>query len=222
MVNQKYWHTKQLLEKTGALDKPAPIKVTEKIGAGVLNANGVAVARGKRGMAGSAMFEQYIDTTTLNRYKKGHTQRVDLSTGMQNIQLDFNSMNMIKQSLSVYKNGGESLVEGADYTIDYQSNTLRLTRPAKGTDDDIEIRCQIDTTDDHTINHVLLLPRKMGNIEFEMDQLADLLPNTGDIFEVDKLLKYNNTALVPHAGGKLQVVEAGITDEGIRGKMLII
>lgn len=212
-VNQQYWNSKELLKQTGALDKPAPIQIKERVGMGVI---------GKNGVVGNAVFANgYIDTNMIV-HKRGHAQHIDLAEGVQTISLDFNSMDMIKSSLAVYKNGGESLEEGRDYIVDYAANVLRLTRPTTSMDDDIEIRCQIDTTNDYIINHVLLLPRTMGDIEFDMEQLCDLLPNTGDIFEVDKLLRYNNTALVQYAGKKIKVLEAGITDEGIIGKMLII
>jgi hypothetical protein len=201
--------------KTGSFDKDKQedelqtLQIREKYGMAVLNDKAVA----------------YIGPT-MPKNIRGHSMRWDLKTGDKEFTASFNLNLVIADTITVYKNGGESLVMGQDYTIDYTHNRIILTHPAKGTDDDLEIRCQIDVTNQHIKTNVLLLPRQTGSFEFTNEQLEDLLPVYGDRLSVERLLQYRNaealgTTSVEYYKNKKETVfvvqSAEITEEGIMG-----
>ena len=154
------------------------------------------------------------------RMYRGFTQYIEPAIGDDTFNIDFPVAKLLPETIAVYRNGGEALTEVKDYRINLDNGTLHLTQAITSTDDDIEIRCQIDTTDEQLIEDVLLLPRDWGGTHLEDEQLAALMPAVGDVFEVDKLLRFDNVRLQDWAGRRIEVLEARLTNAGILGIML--
>lgn len=220
MTKSWYFPGEDILKKAGALGgKEAVrdvqnIKINEQYGIGILAA-GKAIGQAQS----LELAENYASTTS------SHSQTFYLSSGLQDFVVTKDLKDIIRDSVIVYKNGGEALEEGKDYDLHplFAGQTqLQLRRPAKSTDDDLEFRCKIQIPDPNVVQHVLLLPRKLGITEFVDEELQELLPTTEDIFSVDRLMKYGNSHLLEHLGKKATIIDAKITDLGIEGTIRVI
>lgn len=140
----------------------------ERYGAGVLNNNGVAIAKVVAHKFHMQTYE--VDDGTLKH-------------GAHIYQLESPIRHIQPLSLQVYKNG-RNLQDGRDYVINRSDNTIELKRSISPNDDSLEIRFISTTT---PYRDFLLLPR--GN--FTDEQLKGFLPDLWDVFDLNILSKHN-------------------------------
>lgn len=186
------------------------LQIREKYGAAVINKNGMAQAK----IGPSA------------KKTRGMSHSWELKEGDTKFPLPFNGNLMVADTIAVYRNGGEALEEGRHYRIDYTTNHLVLHRPAFNTDDDLEIRCQLDVTSLHLKTDIIVLPRAAGSFQFTDEQLEELSPVYGDRLSVERLKTYGNfdrVDLKTHKKGKdavfivhsTRIAPEGIVADGI-------
>jgi hypothetical protein len=153
-------------------------------------------------------------------YKGGVTDNITLTEGCRRYDLDLPLEHALRHTIQVYKDG-VSLVEGQDYMLNVSDNTILLLSGVRALDDELEIRAVIDTSESHKLENVLLLPRKQGNYEFDDEQLKALAPDTYDSLEVNRLLKFGNSNMIPWAGKRVNVIETEIRQHGLFATVIL-
>lgn len=137
-------------------------------------------------------------------------QAPPLHDGQDTFTLAHSGADIRRGTLTVLRNGGEALIHGRDFHFDADRSQIRLFKPIKDTDDDIEIRYQYFRGD--IVKDVLLLARG----EFTDEQLESFLPEDSDIFNISRLIP-NNPILFPYVAEKGVVISSRITEHGIIG-----
>lgn len=174
------------------------------------------------------VWESLSKIKNVSRQSVGYTQiyerhpdsKVMATSGFNNtimdnqtsIQLPHKGEAIDGKTISIFRNGGEALIDGRDFYYDGFNGRIILVKPIASIDDDIEVRYQYFQGD--VMSDVLLLP--IG--DFTPEQLTSFLPDMGDVFNIDRLLN-NNPALSSYTDCKGIVIKSGITEHGIIGDL---
>lgn len=210
----KFFPTQNQLQEAGAINKNGRqysketmqkavegFNIKERYGVGLVSKKGIA---------------QADDLFSSGRCETFDRDNGDLHTSQHIFQLIGDADRLQEETLSVYLNGGEALEYGRDFTYDRKENQLRLTRPIREKDDDIEVRYRYGSIKE--LEKVLLLPR----MDLTDAQLEALIPEPGDLFDVAKLMRHGNHELAPYSTYKAKSIQTWIDQYGIRGTLVLV
>lgn len=141
----------------------------------------------------------------------GNTTKPVMSDGQTTFVLNHSISEINRSTISVYKNG-ICLIEGQEYYLNGVPTAIVLNRPIAPKDDDIEIRYKY--FQGYIQNDVLLLPKG----DFSMEELENVSPDLGDVFDVNRLIK-TNPELSRYRSHKGTVIAFRLTEDGIFGDL---
>lgn len=119
---------------------------------------------------------------------------------------------------------GVRMTENHDYTVDYQNQEIIFNPEVQYIEGGENIVIHVVEED---ANHIMLLPRKVGDFEFSDEQLSDFLhESVGEKFEVDQLIRnfpnFNADKLATLENCIIQIKQAKIAPEGIVGTEWVV